>query len=66
MTNRESTKAWHQLGTIVLRRDCSFKRTHGACHESDYSGHGYRLQERAHLTDVGEVIVGMACARRLA
>jgi len=63
MTNNESTKAWHNLLTVVLKSDCSFKRTHGACHQEDYSGHGFRAQERYHLTDVGEVLIGMACGR---
>lgn len=65
MTNRQSTTAWHQLGNTILRGDCSFKRSHGATHDSDHSGHGFRLQERQHLTDQGEVLVNMACCRRL-
>ena len=65
MTNRQSTKAWHHLAAGVFTRPCSFKPTEGASHQASHCGHGFRLQERAHLTQVGEIILNVNHSRRL-
>jgi len=57
---QDSTRAWNQLGQDLLKGNCSFKRSMAPQHETSQSGHGFRLQEQVHLTELGQQMVALS------